>query len=64
MHIDLTPEEVRHIMEVVGAGDNTKDVVMSILSKMSAVIANLNPVSQEIDSDHVRNMAHKWKSPI
>jgi len=65
MHIDLTLEEMRYILETVGAGDSTKPVVASILHKMGTACRNYaHPIPEEIDSQHVRDMAYKWKQPI
>ena len=66
MQVDLTPEEMRYILETIGAGDSTKPVVSSILTKMTAACRNFsqNDVVPPEAGPDPRDMAHKWKSPI
>jgi len=63
MHIDLTLEEMRYILETVGAGDSTKPVVKSIISKMDTACRNFNPSLADAELDPARAAA-KWKAPI
>jgi hypothetical protein len=66
MNVDLTTEEMRYILETVGAGDTTKPVVSSIVNKMNAACRAV-PVSDtplpEPGPDP-RVSAQQWKAPI
>jgi len=63
MHVDLSLEEMRHILETVGAGDSSKPVVKSIISKMDMACRNFNPSLADAELDPAKANA-KWKAPI
>jgi len=58
MHVDLTLEEMRHILETVSAGDTSKPVVSSIVTKMNFACRNFVPPQTPEEA------AEKWKAPI
>jgi len=66
MHVDLTLEEMRHILEVVGAGDNTKPLVTGIIGKLTALVAQQSRTDapQPEPGVHPSVGAQQWKAPL
>jgi len=66
MNVDLTPEEMRYIMETIGAGDTSKPVVSSVIHKMADAAKNFRETDQPQPEagTHAKVGYDTWKSPI